>query len=220
MTHDEFQKLAAAGGPNTPEEQEGVRKHVESCSECLSVENQQTVDAAEAHGTGWWLAIVALLFLALWVWREVGIRVAREQLRSERAEVIGLKNAGVVLREQKEKLAEELAVISAPGVQTIALAGGPAAASASGRLYVDASAHRAVLVAIGLAGSGAESDYQLWLYGPDGPPRSGGLFDVTNRHTAIGVADVPAILKSVVVTLEKNGGGSQPGPTVVLSGRP
>jgi hypothetical protein len=218
MTHDEFQRLAASGGPTTPDEGEAVRKHVESCAQCLSVETQVPADAA--RGAGWWLAIVAIFFLALWIWREAGIRVAREEVRSERAEVIELKDAGSALREQKEKLADELAVISAPGVKIIALAGGPAAPSATGRLYVDAPAHRAVLVATDLAKSGTDSDYELWLYGSDGAPRSGGLFDVTTSHTTIGAGNVPPDLKSATVTLEKNGGAAQPGTTVVLSGRP
>jgi Anti-sigma-K factor rskA len=221
MTHDEFQKLASAGSPTTPEEAEAVREHVARCPECLSIESAGTPDATNGRAASWWLAIVAIFFLALWIWREAGIRVARERLRGERAEVVELMNAEKVLRDQKGKLADDLAVISAPGAQVIALAGGPVAASASGKLYVDAARHRAVLVAIGLAESGADIDYQLWLYGPDGTaPRSGGIFDVTNGHTTLSVADVPPSLKSVAVTVEKNGGATQPSAAVVLAGHP
>jgi hypothetical protein len=221
MTHDEFQKLASAGGATTPEESEAMREHVASCPDCLSVESAGSRDATDGRATSWWLAIVAIFFLALWIWREAGIRVAREGLRSERAEVVELKSAERVLKEQKGKLADELAIISTPGVQVIALAGGPIAASASGKLYVDAAGHRALLVAMGLAKSGTDIDYELWLYGPEGTaPRGGGIFDVTNGHTTLSVADVPASLKSVAVTVEKNGGAPQPSAAVVLAGRP
>ncbi len=217
MTHDEFQTIAAAGGPATPEEEAVVREHVESCPECLSAAVQPA--AADGRGFGWWFGILAILFLALWIWREAGMRVAREQTRSERAEIKELTNANSVLKEQKEKLADELSVISAPDVQTIALVA-PAAGAARGRLFVDPSVEHAVLVTTGLPTTGKEADYELWLYGPDGSPSSGGLFGVTNGHATVNVPTMPKAITNVVVTLEKNGGSPQPGPNVVLSGRP
>ncbi len=217
MTHDEFQKIAAAGGPATPEEEAAVREHVDSCPECLSAAVQPA--AGDGRGFSWWLGILAILFLALWIWREAGMRVAREQTRSERAEIKELTNANNVLREQKAKLADQLSVISAPDVQTIALAA-PAPGAAHGRLFVDPSVEHAVLMTTGLQTTSKEADYELWLYGPDGSPHSGGLFDVTNGHTTVNVPNMPKPITSVVVTLEKNGGSPQPGPNVVLSGRP
>ena len=52
----------------------------------------------------WWLATAATLFLALWGWREVGIRVAREQVIAQQAEIRGLTEERDRLAAQNEKL--------------------------------------------------------------------------------------------------------------------
>lgn len=219
MTHDEFQRLAAAGGPATPEQQRAAQEHLETCPECLSIDRETASGDLEGRSAAWWLAIPAVLFLALWIWREAAVRVAREQLKSERAEVVALKNSERVLKDQKEKLAAELAVISAPGVQMIAMTApaGPAA----GVLYVDPATHHAVLAAKNLAKTDADHDYELWLYAADGSaPKSAGIFDVTNGHVTLSAANVPSGLASASVTLENNGGAHQPGVQVALTGHP
>src|SRR6185295_19374063 len=67
----------------------------------------------------WWLATAATLFLALWGWREVGIRVARERIVAQQAEIRGLTEERDRLATQNEKLAS----LAAPDTRTIALAG-------------------------------------------------------------------------------------------------
>ena len=42
------------------------------------------------HVRPWWLATAATLFLALWGWREAGIRVAREHIATQQAEIRSL----------------------------------------------------------------------------------------------------------------------------------
>src|SRR5205823_1999679 len=53
----------------------------------------------------WWLATAATLFLALWGWREMGIRVAREHIVAQQAEIRGLTEVRNRLAAQNEKLA-------------------------------------------------------------------------------------------------------------------
>jgi Anti-sigma-K factor rskA len=213
MTHDEFLKIV--GAPSlTPDQQREMREHVAGCPECLSA---HAAEGGSSLISPWWLAVAAVLFLALWMWREVGIRVARENLRSERAEVVELTSEKDVVTAQKEKLTEELGVISAPGVRVVELHSRDGKASA--RLFIDAATHRGVLLATGLAENGSENDYQLWVYGADpAAAKSVGTFDATNDHSSLTINDLPVDLKSVAVTLEKNGGSDKPGANVVLSG--
>jgi hypothetical protein len=213
MTHDEFLKIAGASS-QTPDQQLEMREHVASCPECLSA---QAAESGSSLINPWWLAVAAILFLALWMWREVGIRVARETLRSERAEIVELTSGKNVLTTQKEKLSEELGVISAPGVRVVELHSRDGKASA--RLFIDAATHRGVLLATGLAESSSGSDYQLWVYGADpAAAKNAGTFDATPDHSSLTINDLPTDLKSVAVTLEKNGGSDKPGATVMLSG--
>ena len=52
----------------------------------------------------WWLATAATLFLALWGWREFGIRVARERLETQEAEVRRLTEENARLAERSDQL--------------------------------------------------------------------------------------------------------------------
>lgn len=213
MTHDEFLK-AAASESLTDEQCQILREHAESCSECAA-----EAESHVAHGwrfNPWWLATAAVLFLALWIWREAGIRVARERIRSDRAEIVELTSAKDVLEQQKAKLVDEMVLISSPGVRLIELGGQQ---GASGKLYLEPGSHHAVLIATGLPASGAASDYRVWLTGAGSTtPRSSASFDASNGNATVSIGDVPADLKSVSVTLESRSGEAQPRSNVVLSG--
>lgn len=213
MTHDEFLKIA--GVPSlTPDQQSELREHVAGCPECLSA---HAAEGGPSFVNPWWLAVAAVLFLALWMWREVGIRVARENSRSERAEIAELTSEKDSLATQKEKLTEEIGVISAPGVRVVELSGRDGKASA--RLFIDASTHRGVLLATGLPESGKDDDYQFWVYGANpAAPKSAGTFSVASDRSSLTINDLPPDLKSVAVTLEKNGGSDKPGANLVFSG--
>ena len=52
----------------------------------------------------WAPLIVALLFLALWMWREFGIRVMREHLTSQEAEINRLQRDNDRLTHELERL--------------------------------------------------------------------------------------------------------------------
>ncbi len=213
MTHDEFLK-AVASESLTAEERRTLQEHAESCSECTA--------EAEMHVprgwrfNAWWLAIAAVLFLALWLWREAGIRVARERNRSDRAEIAELTSENDTLAQQKARLVDEMVLMSSPGVQLIPLGGGP---GASGKLYLDPASHRAVLVARGLKDSRAAGDYRVWLYTAGATaPRSVASFEAANGQATVSIGEVPADLKSVSVTLESGGTAAQPTSSAVLSG--
>lgn len=213
MTHDEYLE-AAASESLTAEQRRILREHAESCPECAAV--SEPVERGRFRSHTWWLATAAILFLALWIWRELAIRVAREHIRSDRAEIIELTNARDVLQQQKEKLAQEMSVIAAADVKAMPLTG---ESGVSGKFFIDPASGRGVLVAAGLKANGVDHDYQVWLYGSDpAAPKSSATFDVLNGHTSVIVEHVPADLKRVAVTLEKNGGANAPGSGVVLSG--
>jgi hypothetical protein len=214
MTHDEFLK-AAASESLTAEQSRLLQEHAESCSECTA--------EAELPAARWWrfntwgLAIAAVLFLALWLWREAGIRVARERIRSDRAEIAELKSADGTLAQQRARLVGDMVLMSSAGVQLIAMGGSQ---SASGKLYLDPASHRAVLVAKGLRDTSGASDYRVWLYTAGATaPRSGASFEAVKGNATVSIGEVPVDLKSVTVTLESGSTATQPGADVALSGR-
>ena len=61
---------------------------------------------------GWarWLIIAAIVFLALWGWRELGMRASRERLVSRDAEVQQLQQENEQLRVQLARVTRELTI--------------------------------------------------------------------------------------------------------------
>jgi anti-sigma-K factor RskA len=166
--------------------------------------------------TRWWLATAATLFLALWGWREMGIRVAREHDRSQQAEIARLNDENHVLQAQKEKLAAAVASLAAPTTQTIALTGQQMSPSASARVFMDPDKHRAVVVFANLPACPSDKSYQLWIIRGDQPkPQSAGVFDVDKGSATITVDNLPVMteIKALAVTMEHRGGVEQPSNT-------
>jgi hypothetical protein len=60
--------------------------------------------------TGWarWLGIAAIVFLALWGWRELGTRALQERIASRDAEVRQLQQENDALRAQLARVTREL----------------------------------------------------------------------------------------------------------------
>ena len=158
----------------------------------------------------WWLATAATLFLALWGWREVGIRVAREHITEQRAEIRRLTEERDRLAAQNEKLAS----IAAPGTRTIALAGQEMSPGASARVFLDATRRRAIVFFYDLPANPADKSYQLWVIRADQPnPQSAGVFDVAGGGNAtVSIENLPVAteIKALAVTLEPRGGAQQP----------
>src|SRR5436190_16060014 len=170
--------LALELDPVTPPPE--VREHV--------VETIADEDAEEERSRfsgRWWLAIAATLFLALWGWREFGIRVAQENIRSQQAQIDELKTENARLHDQKQKLSVEMSALAAPDTREIALAGQQISPSASARVFLEPGKRRAIVFFQSLPENPKDKSYQLWIIRADQPkPMSAGVFDVDNAGGA------------------------------------
>jgi anti-sigma-K factor RskA len=161
----------------------------------------------------WWLATAATLFLALWGWREVGVRVLRERARSLNAEIVQLSEENALLRTQRDKLATDFAAVSSRQTRVFSLAGQRVAPSASAKVFLSPEQRRAVVFFYNLPSNPTDRSYQLWIIRADQPkPQSAGVFDATNGNATLSVENLPAgkELKALAVTLEPKGGVEQP----------
>lgn len=181
-----------------------VRERIAGIGEPSSV-----VDAEHRFST-WWLATAATLFLALWGWREIGIRVARERIATQQAEIRGLTEEKSRLAAQTEKLAS----IAAADTRTIALAGQEMSPSASARVFLDPTRRRAIVFFYNLPSNPTDKSYQLWIIRGDQPqPQSAGVFDVAaSGNASISIDNLPVMteIRALAVTLEPRGGADQP----------
>lgn len=169
-----------------------------------------SVVAAEHRYSPWWLATAATLFLALWGWREIGIRVARERIATQQAEIRGLSEERTRLAAQNEKLAS----IASAETRTIALAGQEMSPSASARVFLDPTRRRAIIFFYNMPSNPTDKSYQLWIIRGDQPkPQSAGVFDVTaSGNATISIDNLPVMteIRALAVTMEPRGGAAQP----------
>lgn len=190
-----------------------VREHVvETIAEDDAIEDN-VADASRRFINPWWLATAATLFLALWGWREFGIRVARENLRSQQAQIEALKSENSLLHDQKQKLAQEMSSLASADTRTIALSGQQISPSASARVFLEPGKRRAIVFFQNLPSNPKDKSYQLWIIRADQPrPQSAGVFDVTDGNASIVIENLPLSteMKALAVTLEPRGGVEQP----------
>jgi anti-sigma-K factor RskA len=161
----------------------------------------------------WGLATAATLFLALWGWREIGIRAMREHVQSQQSDIQRLSNEKQVLELQREKLAAAVASLASANTQTIALTGAQMSPSASAKVFMDSDKHRAVVVFANLPKCPTDKSYQLWILRGDQPkPQSAGVFDVDKGNATITIENLPVMteIKGLAVTMEPRGGVEQP----------
>jgi hypothetical protein len=172
------------------------------------------IDARHRFGAKWWLASAAMLFLALWGWRELGVRAQREHLVSQDAELRRLNEENAVLAERNEKLNSEMAALASRETRTIALTGQQVSPSASARVFLEPSQRKAVVFFYNLPVNPTNKSYQLWIIRSDQPkPESAGVFDAgANGSATITVQNLPVSteIKALAVTLEPRGGVDQP----------
>jgi anti-sigma-K factor RskA len=179
-------------------------------------ENVTPVAASEEERgffSRWGLAAAATLFLALWGWREIGIRVMREHVRSQQADIQRLANEKQVLDLERRKLAAAVASLAAANTQTISLTGAQMSPSASAKVFMDSDKHRAVVVFASLPKCPTDKSYQLWIIRGDQPkPQSAGVFDVDKGNATITIENLPVMteIKGLAVTMEPRGGVEQP----------
>src|SRR6185369_10646492 len=162
-----------------------VREHViETIAEEDEIEDN-VVDAGRRFINPWWLATAATLFLALWGWREFGMRVARENMRTQQAQIEQLKTEKALLAEQKQKLSTEMSALASADTRTIALSGQQISPSASARVFLEPGKRRAIVFFQNLPSNPKDKSYQLWIIRADQPrPQSAGVFDVTRSGDA------------------------------------
>jgi len=237
MGHDEFEGIAAldAIGAATAAEASALRAHLWQCTPCRRTRNEyseaatlialslepvrppfelrQRVMAAYERTTRrpWWLAVAATFFLALWGWREIGIRAARENDASQRAEINRLRQENALLDQRAQKLSSEMAALSAHDTRTIALTGQEVAPAASAKVFLAAERRRAIVFFHGLPSNPTDKSYQLWII--TDKPNSAGVFDVADSGDAsIVIENLPVAteIKALAVTLEPKGGVEQP----------
>jgi cell division protein FtsB len=185
-----------------------LRERVVSADEPVDV-----VDARRRFGTSaWWLATAATLFLALWGWRELAMRVEREKYTSQQAEIHRLAEDNARLEQKNDKLSAEMAALASADTRQIALSGQQVAPAASARVFLEPGKRRAVVFFYNLPANAKDKSYQLWVIAGD-KPRSAGVFDVTSSGNAsISIENLPVAteIKALAVTLEPRGGVAQP----------
>jgi anti-sigma-K factor RskA len=176
--------------------------------------DDNVLDAHERFGISrWWMA-AAVLFLALWGWRELSVRVMRERVSTREAEIRRVTIENELLASRNEKLAAEMSALASRDTRTIALSGQQVSPSASAKVFLEPEQRRAVVFFYNLPANAADKSYQLWILRGDQPkPQSAGVFDVTkNGAASISIENLPLAteIKGLAVTLEPKGGVAQP----------
>jgi anti-sigma-K factor RskA len=166
----------------------------------------------------WWLASAAMLFLALWGWRELGIHAAKERMRTQQAELQAMQEQNTLLEQQREKLSGELAALGAKETKAIELTGQEVAPRAAARVFLEPEHRRAIVFFTNLPANAKDRSYQLWVIPANDPtkPHSAGVFDANeNGNATLVVENLPAAteIKGLAVTLEPRGGGEKPSNT-------
>jgi anti-sigma-K factor RskA len=219
---DEYAEAATAFGRNlspvTPPTE--VRKAImDSIPEDAPGENTIITQALETEfkrfdSTRWWLAAAATIFFALWGWREMTMRAARERLATQTAELQTLTAENALIKQRNEKLTSEVIALASSGTRMMSLTGQQVAPSATARVFMEPEKHRAVVLFANLPSNPNDKSYQLWVLGADpAKPQSAATFDVgTNGTAAITVENLPADaeIKGMAVTMEPKGGVEQP----------
>lgn len=168
----------------------------------------------------WWLAIVALFFLALWAWSELRIRTARLEIDELRAANQALQHDAERLRAQNERSVAALRLLSAGATRTVNMTG---AQTASARLYYDPAQRRALAFFYNLPPTPPDKSYQLWILRTgQSPPHSAAVFETPDRRQVeLTLENLPdtAEMRSLSLTLEPRGGSPAPAGRRYLAGR-
>ncbi len=175
---------------------------------------EEEVEESRWAPSRWWLAAAAMLFLAMWGWRELGMRVAKEHVRGQLAEMDALKEDNARLQMQRDKLAAEMSALAARDTRTISLSGQQVSPQASARVFLEPEQRRAIVFFANLPRNTHDKSYQLWIIRADQPkPQSAGVFDANASGNASLVLEnlpIATEIKALAVTLEPHGGVEQP----------
>lgn len=171
-------------------------------------------------------AAAVLAVVAVWgVVRQASMGAEIEQLRGESrrlaARAAALEREAGAAQAETRRLERTLAIIAAPGVDSVRLAGMGTSHAAAGRTYVNVADRKAVFYAFGLPALGRDKSYQLWFLDDQDHPTSAGVFDVDAQGKATLVMDQALPVERIqawAVTVEPRGGRPQPTGPMALAG--
>lgn len=175
-----------------------------------------------------WLAaaasIAAAVGLGAWAWRlQDRVRELDARLAAAQEEVVTLTRTLGVAQQETTLLRAQAAVLVAPDLLRVDLAGQPTAPGASARAYWSRRSGM-VFAAASLPPLPANKSYQVWVIADRQPPISAGvvsLGDLTGEGNVLRLFATPPDLPTptvVAVTLEPEGGVPQPTGDKVLVG--
>ena len=112
-----------------------------------------------------WLAAAAIVFAALWGWRELAVRAFRERVASRDAEIRRLTVENTRLGDQLTRLNFEMNVLTMQGTKAFIVT---APGSGAARVFVNRQG-QGVAIVDNLPENAAEKSYELWVTRSDQP---------------------------------------------------
>lgn len=164
------------------------------------------------------IAFVALLSGTAMLWRR-DVRSRQEIARLSQQ----LNQQNEDLARNREALArqrEAIALMNAPGMKKMELAGTPTAQSARATFIYDQKTGRAMIMTDGLPAAPAGMAYEVWFIPKGHAPMPGRTFTVDNAGHAMTMDQMPAEAMegaTIAITLEPKGGSASPTGAIYLS---
>ena len=177
-----------------------------------------------------WLVTLASLGAAgwsgsQWMQQVTYTEALQENLDAANQEAMLSQEASIAAREQMDAVRAQMAILSAPDIETLHLEGQSAAPDASAR-WITSSTAGTLFSAAGLPPPPPGRSYQLWFVANDAPI-SGGMLTVDDAGRIAasvappiqdGTGEIPPV--AMAVTLEPEEGVEAPTGEVYLLGRP
>ena len=186
----------------------------------------EVVALSSRRKAGWILPLaaglaIALLGVTLWQTTHLSQQQTTIEKLSDRLHAANLEiaDASVTIQDLRQA-ADNLALVSSPGVEVCSLRPGDAAEAqkdARGTLFVAADHTRWYLKLEGLVPCPLGREHQIWFVTRNGKAVSGGLFEVEpGQGIEIAAELMPEETVAIMITLEPEGGSEQPtGPSVL-----
>lgn len=164
------------------------------------------------------LALMSVLFLALWAWTEMRLRAEREETRSVAAEKGTLE--GESHRSAFREKLESRRSGGEPDISKVVMQPPGESGDISGRVFVDHTSGRVFGLFRGLDGARSGMTYQLWFYPERGAPVSMGQVGVDEEGEGVAASTetVQSPTGEFRLTLEQSGGALVPTGQEILRG--
>ena len=199
-----------------------LRAAVQS-SNVRPIRGEAEMPAARPSALPSWLAAAAALAAVAFGLYAVSLRERIGQLEAELRQAIaraeGAERDRQIANAASDRARQIVAVLDAPDLRTINLAGQKGAPGAAGRAQWSPS-RGLVFTASNLPSPAAGRQYQLWVIPKGQNPVSAGMIDMESSGLAIALVDrtIAELVGTVAVTLEVAGGAPQPTSDPVLVG--